>query len=205
MEEKNYTGIIPDQYTGKEINTEATIELGSEEEAKSFFKVAKARLIDVNNWHQVAGTLSATFQLVDKNGQEVQRPVQKSDYFKIDIPGPGPKAGEGFDWVTVEEMIEVNNQDVESTGIRVRPTSSPLNANEDVAHFYSTESNSSFIVTRENKKVIATVSDTNTKPNKDSESLTDKIRDVAVGMGALSAFSKIQWQHLVDGLIKKEN
>ena len=204
MEEKNHTGVIPDHYTGKEIISEATLELSSEEEAKSFFQEVRARLVDVNNWHKVAGTLSAKFQLVDKNGQEVFRPVQKGDYFKIDIPGPGSKAGEGYDWVNVEEMKDANKPHVESTGIRVRPTSNPLTANDDVAHFYSNESNSSFIVTREKNKIIATVSDTNTKPNKESHDLTDKLRDVAVGMGALSAFSKIQWKNLVDGLIKKE-
>ncbi len=98
MNEKNYTGIIPEQQTGKAIDSETSLELDNVEEAKAFFNVVKARLQDINNWHELAGKLSADFQLVNKDGVEVQRSAEKGDYFKIDIPGPGTNSGEGYEY-----------------------------------------------------------------------------------------------------------
>jgi hypothetical protein len=204
MEEKNYSGIIPGQYTGKVIDTEEQIELSSAEEAKAFFAIVKDRLLNVNNWEEIAGMASANFQLVDSGGQEVNRTVQKGDFFKIDIPGPGPVAGDGYDWVQVEALEEVSEGDVDSVGIRVRPTLSPLNNSQDVAHFYSPESTSSFTVTREGAKITAGIYDRNTKPNKTADTLADKARDMVVGAGAVTAFSKVQWKSLAEGLLKME-
>jgi hypothetical protein len=204
MEEKNYSGIVPENYSGKEIDAEDSAEFNNPAEAKSFFEVVKNRLLDVNNWHNLAGTVSSNFQLTDSTGNEVSRPVQKGDYFKINIPGPGPVAGDGYDWVRVEELEEVSDGEVESVGIRVRPTSSPLNKSEDVAHFYSPESTSSFTVTREGNKITAGIYDRNTKSNKTADTLIDKVRDVAVGSSAVTAFSKIQWKNLAEGLLKRD-
>ncbi|MDQ3276700.1 MAG: hypothetical protein M3Q06_00125 [Bacteroidota bacterium] len=204
MEEKNQSGVIPEHYTGKIIDTVETIDVGDADTAKVFFATVKDRLLNVNNWENVAGIASANFQLVDAQGKEVDRTVQKGDFFKIDIPGPGPVAGDGYDWVQVEEVAEVSEGDTESVGIRVRPTGSPLNSSEDVAHFYSTESTSSFTVTREGTTITAGIYDRNTKPNDSAANLVDKIRDMAVGSGAVTAFSSIQWTKLVKGLLKRE-
>lgn len=202
MEEKNYTGIVPENYTGKQIDTQQVIELPDSAAAKNFFTVVKSRLLDVNNWIELTGEAFANFQLVDSTGKEVSRPVQQGDYFKINIPGPGSQTGDGFDWVQVEQVEEVATEDVESVGIRVRPTSNPLNNHTDIAHFYSEESTSNFIVTRENNKITASIYDRNTKPNKDAEALTDKIRDIAVGSTGVAALSKIQWQTLAEAFLK---
>lgn len=204
MEEKNKTGVIPEQHTGKVIDTVETVELENASAAKTFFATVKSRLLNVNNWEEVAGTGSANFQLVDAEGKEVARPVQRGDYFKIDVPGPGPVAGDGFDWVRVEEVAEVSEGETESVGIRVRPTTSPLNEKEDVAHFYSPESTGSFTATREGTVITVGIYDRNTKPNQTAENLVDKVRDVAIGSGAVTAFSKIQWTSLAKGLLKKE-
>ncbi|HVE60896.1 MAG TPA: hypothetical protein VNA26_03705, partial [Chitinophagaceae bacterium] len=147
--EKNYTGIIPQQQTGKSIDTETSAELNNAEEAKAFFDIVKTRLQDVNNWHETAGNLSADFLLVDKAGKEVQRTPEKGDYFKIKIPGPGTDSGEGYDWVQIEEVESTSSPEVDSYGLRVRPAQNPQNTKEDIAHFYSNESTSSFTVTRE--------------------------------------------------------
>ncbi len=201
MQEKNYTGLIPDHNTGVVIESAASADCKDADEARSLFSIAKDRLLQVNNWHQLAGVISASFQLIDSDGKEVSRNAQKGDYFKIDIPGPGSKAGGGFDWVKVEDLNEVSKPDVDSVGLRVRPASNPLSSNDSIAHFYSEESTSTFIVTRENNTIKASVYDVNTKPNTNSESLTDKMRHVAVGLGALSAFSKMQWKALAEGLV----
>jgi len=141
---------------------------------------------------------------VDESGQEVNRPVQKGDYFKIDVPGPGTKSGEGFDWVQVEEIEDTSDADTETFGIRVRPAQNPQNIGADVAHFYSPESTSSFTVKREGTKITAGIYDRNTKTNKDADSLSDKVRDAVMGAAGILSFSKIQWKSLTNGLVAIE-
>jgi hypothetical protein len=41
----------------------------------------------------------------------------------------------------------------------------------------------------------------NEKPNLDTEKLADKLRNAAVAAGAITAFSKLQWKSLVNGLV----
>ena len=197
------SNIIPTQQTGKAIDVESQLELHKENEAQIFFSEVKNRLQNVNHWKEYAGNISATFQLVDQSGAEVMRPVQKGDYFKIDIPGPGTTSGEGYDWAQVEEIENTTDPDGERFGLRVRPSDNPQNKNQDVAHFYSEESTSSFIVERKGNRITVSVHDRNTKPNSDARTAADKVRDAVIGAAGVTAFSKIQWKNLTDGLLKK--
>ena len=201
MKNKNYTGIIPGQYSGEKVEAEAFIELKDKTVALIFYDKVKKRLLNVNNWHHVAGMISAKFHVTNHNGKEVNRNVQKGDYLKIDIPGPGSKEGGGYDWVMVEELKEVDENEIQSMGFRVRPVANPSGDKEHIAHFYDESATSSFIIIRKEKKVIAYIVDNNLKPNDDSHSITDKIRHTAVGMSAIGSFSKIQWQNLANGLV----
>ena len=204
MADQGKSHIVPNQQTGRAIDAVSNVELSEEEEARTFFRQVKERLRDVNHWKDIAGTLSASFQLVDANGKEVRRMAEKGDYFKIDIPGPGTKSGDGFDWVQIEEVENTSLPDGERFGFRVRPTDNPQNQKNDVAHFYSDDSTSSFIVERRNNIVTASVHDRNTKPNTDADKPIDKIRDAIVGAAGVATFSKIQWKNLTDGLINQE-
>ena len=205
MTDSKKTSLVPEQQTGKAIDAVSSVRLSNEETAKEFFKIVKSRLQDVNNWGKIAGNLSASFQLIDNNGIEIQRDVQKGDYFKIDIPGPGNKTGEGYDWVQIEDIGSVSFPDMEHFGFRVRPAENPQSDRQDTAHFYSRESTSTFIVTRKGNKVTAGIYDRNTKPNKDADFTTDKIRDAVVGTVGAISFSKIQWKNLTDGLLNIEH
>ena len=121
------------------------------------------------------------------------------------LPGPGSKEGEGYDWVLIEELREVNKTDVQSVALRVRPAANPFGNQQHIAHFYDDSSTSTFIVTRQKAKVIAWIIDRNTLPNDDTKSLTDKIRHSIVGIAAINSFSKIQWQNLANGLVSKND
>ena len=191
--------LIPENEKGIETNTESSIELASEAEANEFYGRVKQRLLDINHWHDFAGTATADFRVTDGKGNEVNRPPRKGDFFKITIPGPGTITGEGHDWVQVEAIEENENE----IAIRVRPASNPLNEREDIAHFFSDEATSSFVVKKDNNKVTAAVYGRNEKPNLDTEKVVDKLRNAAVATGAVSGFSKLQWKSLVNGLIKK--
>jgi hypothetical protein len=202
MQKKDYTGSVPEQHEGEKIDTESSVVMKTAEEAKTFFDTAKNRLLDINHWHVLAGRLLAIFQLTDARGLEVNRPVQQGDFFKIDIPGPGSKSGDGYDWVQVESVDEINKPDIQSVAIRVRPASNPQNATDKVTHFYASEATSNFIVTREGSKITAAIYDRNLKPNKEADNLTDKVRNTITGAGAITLFSKLQWKQFANGLLK---
>mgnify|MGYP003576406825 CR=1 FL=1 len=196
--------IVPQQATGAQSNTESTATFDTIEQAKVFFETVKSRLLQIGDWHQLAGKGTADFSLTDANGNSVNRTPQKGDHLKIDIPGPGPQTGDGFDWVQVEEVEETAEGDVECLAMRVRPATNPQNEKGDVAHFFSDEATSNFVVKREGTTITAAVYGRNEKPNTAAEKVVDKARNTAVATGAVGGFSKLQWKSLVNGFVKKE-
>jgi hypothetical protein len=204
-EKSSVEDIVPEQQSGIETNTETSVEFNSPEEAKTFYQKVKRRLLNVNDWQRFAGTLTADFQLTDKEGKEVNRTAEKGDYFKIDIPGPGPVTGDGFDWVQVEAIEEKEEEDMQSIALRVRPAANPNNERKDVAHFFSVEATSCFMAKREKNVVTAAIYGRNEKPNTDTETIVDKARNTAIATGAITGLAKLQWKSLVNGLVKKED
>ena len=87
--------------------------------------------------------------------------------------------------------------------MRVRPATNPNNDRQDVAHFFSDEATSNFMVKREGTTITAAVYGRNEKPNTGAEKAVDKARNTAVATGAVSGFSKLQWKSLVNGFLKK--
>lgn len=195
---------IPESRGGVEVNVEEGMELPSQDEATRFFVVVKDRLLAINKWKDWAGALSAGFQLTDAKGKEINTIPKPGNYVKIDIPAPGTETGDGHDWVRIEDVKEEKEGDCEFVSMRVRPAPSPVNENKDVAHFYTDEATSNFIVKREGIKVTAGVYGRNEKPNVKADTVIDKIRNAVVGTGAVTAFSKIQWKALVSGLLERK-
>jgi hypothetical protein len=193
---------IPEQREGTAVNVEEKVTFQDEAAAGEFYQRVKSRLLDINHWGDISGALSADFRLTDSGGHDVSRTPQEGDYFRIDIPAPGIQTGEGYDWVRIEQIIESAEGVDECVSIRVRPTSSPLNRNNDVAHFYTDAATSNFIVKRKGTEVTAGVYGRNEKPNiEEANSLLDKARNAIVGTGGVTLFSQMQWKALVNGLI----
>jgi hypothetical protein len=202
MNEKNATGIVPEHVRGKVINAESRKELIDSPSAETLFLTAKQRLLDVNNWNKIASKLLANFQLTDMHGTPIEGMATKGNYFKIDIPGPGSASGDGFDWVVVERVEIYESADLQSIAIRVRPSANPASEKNDIAHFYTNDSTSTFTVTREAKKITAAVYDRNIRVNTESGQPVDLLRNALVGTVGRMVFSKVQWQALTDSLIE---
>ncbi|HEV7620967.1 MAG TPA: hypothetical protein VGO09_04505 [Flavisolibacter sp.] len=209
MPDKKGAGIpLPEKEEGVQKDIEEKEEVATIEEAKQLFNEAKGRLLDVNKWDKICGEGSAKFTLTDESGHEVQSIPEVGYYFKIDIPGPGTKEGDGFDWVRVEAIEEDRDikEDYQYIIMRVRPSAKPDSDKKDVAHFFSGKSTSNFLVYRESKIVTAAVLGRNEVPNtKENTSLLDKIRNALVGIGAAAGFSNPQWKKLVKGLLGKKD
>jgi len=204
MQTKQPDEILPPQEKGAESNTEESKSFNTMQEAHSFFERLKKRLCDISEWQHYAGALTASFKLCDENGDEVNRAPQEGDHFKIDIPGPGPVTGDGFDWVQIQKVEEENTEQEESLSIIVHPATNPNNNRQDIAHFFSEEATSCFMAKRVGTTVTMGVYGRNETPNVDAEKVIDKARNTAVAGGAIATFSKIQWRSLVTGLMKIE-
>jgi hypothetical protein len=200
MEEKNYTGAVPENEEGSQIDATSAKEFTSADEAGNWFDVASNRLLNVNGWQQLTTDGLAQFQLFDVYGAPVKSVASEGLLIRIDIPGPGTDVADGFDWVKIEEVKKYDSQEVQSLAIRVRPTKAP--ASEEVtAHFYSDDSTSTFTVTREGTTVTVAIYDRNIETNKESVNVVDRIRNAVTSFAGQKVFSKVQWQTLADGLL----
>ncbi|MBA2563010.1 MAG: hypothetical protein H0V14_08875 [Chitinophagaceae bacterium] len=206
MQPNQNNDLVPGQLKGAQSNTEHSVTAKSRDEALDIFKRAYKRLLNINIWQKLSGKATADFELRDSDGEEEHRLASVNDYFKIDIPGPGSAAGEGYDWVKVEEIADKTNPeaDEESFSMRVRPSIDPNNESTDVAHFFTDESTSTFVISRKGNTITASVFGRNEKPNTDTKKVVDKIRNAAIGSTAIAGISKIQWASLVKGLLTDE-
>lgn len=167
------------------------------------FLQSRERLLNINEWDKIAGARSAVFKLTDANGSGIGGKAKVGDYIKIDIPGPGTKAGEGYDWVRIEAIEDNENAEaaIESLLIRVTPCDSPTNNKKDVAHFFTDAASSSFTLHRDGNTVTAGVHGRNEVPNTKTKSLHDKLRNSAVAMAAMVGLNAPQWKSLVKGIM----
>lgn len=200
---ENDQALIPEQRVGAQKDSRQTVGFESVEAARAFFQIARERLLDVNRWHELCGGPSATFQLRDAAGVPVDRPAQVDDYFQIDIPGPGTRSGEGYDWVRIEAVEDRADEISDLTCLRVRPAPSPLNDQADVSHFFRDTATSTFLVVRTDSTVSAEVHGRNEVPNTEAENLIDKVRNAATALGALLGFADVQWGTLVKALVRR--
>lgn len=195
---------IPEQHEGGQTNTTEKTSFDTVDAAKQFFRLACNRLKDVNKWEKVCGSEATHFALIGPEGKQVFRDAEEGDYFRINIPGPGNKAGDGYDWVRVEEIAFSQDGDEEVFFIRVRPSEPPVNNEAQVAHFFKDKATSTFMITRSGNTVSAGVHGRNEQPNTDAASITDKVRNALVGTASMLGFSLPQWKMLAKGLVQRE-
>ncbi|WP_207493615.1 hypothetical protein [Aridibaculum aurantiacum] len=207
MKENEAIPELPKQEVGAKTDIEASETLLDAAEARQFYQEARQRFLDVNRWHDLTGLMTASFQITDENGNDVNRPIQVRDHFKIDIPGPGNSTGDGYDWVQVERIEEKVDEELDSESIimTVRPAHNPTTAKEDIAHFFSDDATSNFMLMREKNHITAGVHGRNEVPNTgETGSLLDKARNAIVGTTALLGFSNAQWSTLVNAWLGKK-
>ncbi len=185
---------------------EQSIVLDSMDDAEDMFVIAKERLLNVNDWHELGGEMSASFMLTDKQGKEVHRHAHKGDLVKIKIPGPGNAAGDGYDWVSVERIRYDDYPDnaAEQLVLELKPAASPLSAENTTAHFFDEHASSIFVLERIKTKLKASYYGVHEKPNTEPDSLIDKGRNLLVATTAIAGGSALQWNALLKGIIEPE-
>lgn len=195
--------IVPPPLIGEQTGAQVDKYLKSVEEAKSVFRKAKKRLFNINKWHEYAGAGSAKFILTDNLGDEIHRNPEIGDFIKIDLPGPGPVEGDGFDWVEIEAIEEKKEDIDEYAALRVRPAPNPKKRNDDkIAHFHAGTATSTFIVQRRGLVVSAAEKGRNELQNKENLGLFDKIRNILVSFTASKGAANPQWKALMEGFLE---
>ncbi|WP_345084855.1 hypothetical protein [Nemorincola caseinilytica] len=200
------TELIPEQISGKKVDLSHTAELATQEEAAACFARARMRMLDPGTWHELSGALSAEFILVPQTGTPPHQWAQTHDHIKIDIPGPGPSSGKGYDWVLIELIKDETDAIApsERVGMRLSPCSDPTGKDTDTAHFFTGQASSTFVITRNGNKVVAQYHGRNEMPNIKTTRTVDNIRNAIVASGALASLSEMQWMSLIKGFLKNE-
>lgn len=196
------TKLIPNQEKGKSVDLVETVTTEQVDTAKQLFHNAVSLLSRPGLWHETAGSLSASFSI---EGKQKDEPVQKGDYVRINIPGPGLAEGDGKDWVRVEAVeTDFDDQDDQSFGIELLVCPNPHTEGEAIAHFLAEGASSSFLLTRKGLTVSAQYKGRNETPNTEDLGLIDKVRNVIVAAGALAGISELQWSALLKGLLSSK-
>jgi hypothetical protein len=197
--------LIPPQNEGKQNDLTHTVSYTDSKEARLCFQRACERMRNPGKWRDMCGILSADFRLIGNNGLQAHTQVKKGDYLQVDIPGPGTKAGEGYDWVKVEhlEHIPAPAADNELCGMQLRPCANPKKQTKDTAHFFMGNATSTFIIRRHGNEVTASYHGRNELPNVSTGNKVDNFRNAMITSGAMAGLSELQWHTLIKAFLEE--
>lgn len=194
---------IPVQKMGHQTDIIEHICLQDERDAEELYNVAKLRLLNMWNWSNIADGPSSEFELTDKYGDPVNRPAQRGDKLKINLPGSKFLAGNHSDWVVVMSIIEEFDpfENTALTAIKVRPTTDPKSNKKEIAHFFDPHASITFLVRRIGHVVSAEIHGRNEVTNAKAESLLEVARHYLLAIRAKLGLSKSEWAHLSKGFL----
>lgn len=195
---------IPPQREGKQLDIKELTTFDTANSAKDFYRAAKHRMLNIDQWFEIASLPASTFKHLNPHGEQCSRPPEQGDYIKIDIPGPGLSSTSGFDYVRIEGVEETQTEDVDTITMTVRPSEDPNDRNDqETKHFFKNISTSTFQIKRTGNLVEARYYGRNEVVNLDLSSLLDKFRNLLVAIGAKLGGSYPQWKALIAGFLKK--
>jgi hypothetical protein len=197
---------IPFQEIGRQTDFIHEKKFETRADAARAFQQAAGRLLSVNNWHTYAGPGSAKFTICNNEGRELDVMADTGLFISIDLPGPGPDAGNGLEWVMIEYMNAGGDaRSVEEYVLMTfRPVPNPRKTDHEIAHFYKEVSTSTLLIRRDGLALSARAHGRNETPNNTGVDLHDKLRNTAIALMASVGLSGAQWQKLVNGLIEYE-
>lgn len=200
----NNISLIPENKEGKQNDIRFSVSLADEDGVRRLFERACLHLATPSTWHELAGPLSAEFTLHDSTGEKTGLDVREGYYIRINIPGTGPKAGKGYDWVKVVALDDRRNSTGNEAffGMKVQPCHNPLTHDPATAHFFRSKASSTFIISRMANLVVSSYHGRNELPNNDTDRTGDNIRNTIIATGAVMGLSDLQWSALVSAFIR---
>jgi len=196
---------IPTQKKGRQLNTSESISFHNSQEAKDFYHIVRNRLLNINEWYRVASLPLASFQLLDHTGQPKAKNPAIGDFIRINVPGPGLQSTNGYDIVHIDNIEETNEKNLQIVTITLRPSLDPTaEQDHEIKHFFTELATSTLQVKRNEKTIEANYFGRNEVINLDMDHLSEKIRNLLIGVGAKLGFSFPQWKSLMSGLVNDD-
>ncbi|MDR6403707.1 MULTISPECIES: hypothetical protein [Chryseobacterium] len=200
MKAKEIPG-VPQQKKGSFHDTESQKYFENSSAAAQQFEILKKRFLNISQWKEYCGGNLADFKLYDSYGYFIERDPQIGDFIKIDIPGPGDTEAKGYDWVKIISIFSEKNDNYERILISCSPSIVPGEPKDyHIAHFYSAEATSNFMILRQDNCITTAVYGRNESPNFKTTSV-NITRNIFIAIGGMMGASKIQWKSLTDGLL----
>lgn len=197
--------LIPAQVNGQHNEVEHLAETASAAEAGSLYAAAKQRLQQVNDWASYCGWLSSAFQLTDSAGRPLMRTAARGEFIRINMPGPGSSAGDGYDWVQIEKIEEQETPELRYYLMQVRPAAQPGKDAKPIAHFFDETATSSFLLVQQGTQVAMYILGRNEVPNQQALNTLDKLRNAVTGSTAAVGISQLQWKALAKGVLEAQH
>lgn len=194
---------VPAQIKGGFHDTECRRDFENEEITTEKFSLLKERFLSINIWREYCGKNSADFKLFDLTGKLVTRNPRETDLIRIDIPGPA-NVEAGYDWAKITRVSDkyLKDDELENMVIICSPTQNPDNAaNNHIAHFYSSNSSSIFMISRGKTYIQVGIYGRNETPNYANAGFLDKVRNAMIAIGGIFGMSKIEWKCTAEGMI----
>jgi hypothetical protein len=202
------TTLVPEHYTGKQNDLRYEKKFENISQAAAVFERTCSRLLKPAQWSQLIGSGSPDFQVVDAEGVCVSRIVQEGDFLRIDLPGPGPQSGDGYDWVRIDAIERKGNDTGAQSLFAMRvsacgnPTENSKKGSEDAAHFFKTGASSTFELVRDGGMITMAYHGRNEVPNTATDSILDNVRNAVAGTLAIVGISELQWSALLKSLVE---
>ncbi|KAK6030546.1 DNA polymerase III beta subunit, central domain protein [Ostertagia ostertagi] len=130
-----------------------------------------------------------------------RRKVKLGDYVRIGLPGPDNEDRAGYDWVEVKTLKFSSGKRKEQCVLTMMPCPVPGGDNRTTAHFFSGESSSTFLLTRDSRLVTAEYYGHNEVPNTATSGIGETVRNLTVASGAILGLSDMLWEPLTKGLL----
>lgn len=178
--------LIPPQTHGKQLTLSQQKMFADPIAASHAFRQSAQRLLHPQFWKELSGGASASFDVIDPQLNLTDREISEGDYIRINIPGPGPLSGNGYDWVKVA-LIESSGHRL---GIQLKPCANPEEKQEEPAHFFSEASSSTLTIDLENTTLTACYYGRNETVNNETGNVVENIRNTLIAAGAKAGLSE---------------
>ncbi len=202
----SFINLIPKNYQGKPLDLSEIRKENNLEAALKCYNRAKHRLLNPPVWHQIAGSLSATFSIENASDETPERLLKKGDFISINIHSPEALLKLYYDWVQVKEIFEEQVSSGEAYFLlTLEVATNPKNNEKNIAHFFKRGASSTFVIHQKENKVTALYFGRNEIANTvDENSTLQNVRNEMVALGALAGLSNLQWKAFIKVLLEPE-
>ena len=174
----------------------------NQREADIFYNRLRSRLEAVNAWETYSDKVKTGFALFQPGTRNTTTALEEGNLIRIDIPGIGNPRGKGYDWTKIVDIQKREDGDYPFFSFTVKPCPFYGGSEEPVAHFYTEDASSTFIVRRFGTCIYAEVHGRNAVENCTDGDLLDNLRNKSVAIGSKLGIGNLNWLAFTESLLR---